>query len=821
MYSVRGGNKTFLATSDEINYNTNRYIVEVRDSQNNFKGKSRILIELQVYDQSFTDPSSKINIGSSTTSSSYGDVFDASNDTMRFRLIVYRPILIGTKQYIDHGHQNKTKVKGVTVAERTVNNYLENMYLIQNAIKNGKRSCELKDFLKFYAHGRIYTDEKGGSKAESYEVVLSEYCNDNQISKMIESNDTTEGYEIISKFMKKISLLHRDGIILGSPTLKCIKMKDKEYVWGTASFKMMQLPSRDLKTPLPIKILMCVDVFNFLFNNEFVLSRLGISDISRLNFSKIRKWAEDPLRIIIPFSGEFLRRVYEKDSDQSFLIFIQEEISKLNGQEKEEAISFLQNVEKFNWENFNTFFENHISIRNSLLFMISSHNDESVQSRQPVPTAPSSEVEGLIREFNLRYVKFNGYNMYTQDDKRLLYGFRDRDVMFYTIEDEELVPHEFKKDKNYTLHTEDSRLLTTLSNEVIFFQFENQKMKVYYKRKSSNDVEVPIAEFSFNFTTGELDQKFKQNITLITTTSKIPISNSRNVPVASVEERVGIPHAPIAAHDVIKLTYDGKNVISDFDQKSLLMYVMENGENPTCVLGTIVNGKGFVRSNRPPNQERKLYSMQENGSDLNEHSFRLPNSSDTQEALFYIDGCYMIVGYHDPQNGLFIKRKVFDIKYNPPMPVSETPIHQAVAIQDQHIQPQISNPENVIQPAVPIPSQFTETQNHVVFTQPQLTNTTTMLPNSSTFQPQSFFAVTVPRSQTALVQPPVANQGRLVYTQQAIPPQQAMRMYTYHPTNTNQIPTSHQIYSVPGIIPINNNNNIPIYPQNTGISRYR
>ena len=112
MYSVRGGNNTFLATSDEINYNTNRYIVEVRDSQNNFKGKSRILIELKVYDQSFTDPSSKINIGSSTTSSSYGDVFDASNDTMRFRLIVYRPILIGTKQYIDHEHQNKTKVKG-------------------------------------------------------------------------------------------------------------------------------------------------------------------------------------------------------------------------------------------------------------------------------------------------------------------------------------------------------------------------------------------------------------------------------------------------------------------------------------------------------------------------------------------------------------------------------------------------------------------------------------------------------------------------------------------------------------------------------------
>ncbi len=84
----------FLATSDDIDYNTIRCIVDINDSKANFKGKTKLKVELQVHDDLYTDPTSNISIEKSIMSNASGDVFDANNKSVLFNFFMYRPLII-------------------------------------------------------------------------------------------------------------------------------------------------------------------------------------------------------------------------------------------------------------------------------------------------------------------------------------------------------------------------------------------------------------------------------------------------------------------------------------------------------------------------------------------------------------------------------------------------------------------------------------------------------------------------------------------------------------------------------------------------------
>ncbi len=97
--------------------------------------------------------------------------------------------------------------------------------------------------------------------------------------------------------------MHSEGIILGLPTLRNIKIANGKFKWNTMSLTMKMTSSRTPMSTGTINALKCIDICNLLFNNNYVLSKHGVTRIEDLNLPEIRKWAVEPLKSIIPPSA--------------------------------------------------------------------------------------------------------------------------------------------------------------------------------------------------------------------------------------------------------------------------------------------------------------------------------------------------------------------------------------------------------------------------------------------------------------------------------------------------------------------------------------
>ena len=358
----------FLGTVDEIDHNVYRVYVKV--TNNSKKSNAELHSDLQIHHEGFGSPNSDIIINKELKSTKEMKFYDAKNASMKFVLVYYRPIV---KRIQDYNEDGKDKKKNITLAQEYVINELSNTVQIRMNLATGKKSYDMDDFIKIYAHGRVFAKE-GDKIIESDEITLDESSVDlDYIEDSLIKGDSGAFVPLVA-LARKLILLHMGGLIVGNPSLTNIKLADSKYKWNSPTLRIRHIPN---DTHILVRnLLRCIDLCHLLFNNRYFLDQIGINDISRLEMWRILNRAPGEIRSVIVFSTDVMLKTLQITDQKSCIFILKESFHKLyNGEHIEMFDGILRGFYNINWTDVAAYLLNAVNMENLFTIAIRAHTE--------------------------------------------------------------------------------------------------------------------------------------------------------------------------------------------------------------------------------------------------------------------------------------------------------------------------------------------------------------------------------------------------------------------------------------------------------------